>query len=132
MVNQMWIDEVDFHSAYFQKEPSAYQQMLQILADSATNNRHWESKENRQRRELKARRQKERENCQHGFVPFEIRWRSGIHPMGDRLFYVNIRDMGVVAYPVTEEEHMFLHEMERSHEHVKTVQASKDPMSSRR
>ena len=81
----MWIDEVDFWARPFQSEPTVASEVARFYYSLPTSNsRTWgveqESRKDALRRELKNRRKKEMENCQHGRQSFPIMWQEGVHP----------------------------------------------------
>jgi hypothetical protein len=76
---QIVFDEI----AYFQKEPPPYQQMLEVFSRIPMSNKRMIGVEqtpyHEVKRELERRkRKKAMENCQHGRLPFPIRWAPGV------------------------------------------------------
>lgn len=80
MSTRMVFDEIDFFNGYFQKEPSPYEQMLQVMfwEPAQSNRRVWgvevQTKAEALREAERRKRKKAMENCQHGRLPFPIHW----------------------------------------------------------
>ncbi len=132
MRDHIWIDEATFYQRYSQTEPTVAAQMERMryweppangrTISMETSSIEWE-KQRRAHMELKNRRRKEMENCQHGAVPFPIRYMPGVRPTGDRIYHVNIDYLRGGPYLLNEEQHRVLHEERHGHQHVSEARA---------
>lgn len=106
-------------AVWFEPEPTPYQAMLDVFRNirwsepvSAT------SLKDAKRQELKNRRTKEQQNCQHGRLPFPINWKMGVHPAEDpKIFSVKLRSLRGGPYLMNAEDHQILHDENEPHEH---------------
>lgn len=121
---------------WFQREPTVAESIANILRFSdavsrrqprSSPNMFWygiearseeEARREKMRRDLKARRTKEQQNCLHGRRPYPIHWKPGTHPFGEREFWVNIEGMAGGPYLLSEGDHDILHELKKEHTHV--------------
>lgn len=113
--NMLRIDE----ATWFESEPSPYEAMLNVLRDIKwTTSFSARSLKETKRLEIKQRRTKEQENCQHGLLPFPINWKMGVHPTEEpKIFSVKLRSLRGGPYLMNAQQHQLLHDEGEPHEH---------------